>query len=81
MEIMRVRSDLIATRRIGGLKNISLRVLEDASGKLSVACDPIGVPEGSWVFTISGSAARYGVGDFDILTDMTIGGIIDHWEA
>jgi len=79
MEVMRVRSDLIATRRIPGLKNISLRVMEDASGKVSVACDPIGVPEGCWVFTISGSAARFGVGDFEILTDLTIGGIIDHW--
>jgi len=79
MEVMRVRSDLIATRRIPGLKYISLRVMEDATGKVSVACDPIGVPEGCWVFTISGSAARFGVGDFEILTDLTIGGIIDHW--
>lgn len=78
---MRVRSDLVATRRIPGLKNISLRVLEDELGKVSVACDPIGVPVGCLVFTISGSAARYGVGDFDILTDLTVGGIIDHWKT
>lgn len=76
---MRVRSDLVATRRVPGLKQISLRVLEDQLGNLNVACDPVGVPPGKWVFTISGSAARHGVGDFDILTDLVIGGIIDNW--
>jgi ethanolamine utilization protein EutN len=81
MEIMRVRSDLVATRRVPGLKQISLRVLEDLSGNLNVACDPVGVPPGKWVFTISGSAARHGVGDFDILTDLVIGGIIDNWTS
>lgn len=81
MEIMRVRSDLVATRRVPGLKQISLRVLEDQLGNLNVACDPVGVPPGKWVFTISGSAARHGVGDFDILTDLVIGGIIDNWTS
>jgi len=81
MEIMRVRSDLVATRRVPGLKQISLRVLEDLAGNLNVACDPVGVPPGKWVFTISGSAARHGVGDFDILTDLVIGGIIDNWTS
>ncbi|AIA54789.1 carboxysome peptide B [Acidithiobacillus caldus] len=80
MEIMRVVSDLVVTRRIPGLKQSSLRVLADASGKLSVATDPVGVPEGKWVFTVSGSAARYAQGDFEVLTDLTIGGIIDFWE-
>lgn len=80
MEIMRVVSDLVVTRRIPGLKQSSLRVVADASGKLSVATDPVGVPEGKWVFTVSGSAARYAQGDFEVLTDLTIGGIIDFWE-
>jgi len=80
MEIMRVVSDLVVTRRIPGLKQSSLRVLADASGKLSVATDPVGVPPGKWVFTVSGSAARYAQGDFEVLTDLTIGGIIDFWE-
>ena len=78
---MRVRSDLVATRRVAGLKHISLRVVEDSAGNLNVACDPVGVPEGKWVFTVSGSAARYGAGDFEILTDLTIGGIIDNWTS
>lgn len=80
MEIMQVREDLVATRRIPGLKNISLRVLIDSKGGLNVACDPVGVPPGKWVFTISGSAARYAVDDPSILTDLTIAGIIDQWD-
>jgi len=80
MEIMQVRGDLVATRRVPGLKNISLRVLADAKGGINVACDPVGVPAGKWVFTVSGSAARYAVGDVGILTDLTIAGIIDHWD-
>lgn len=80
MEIMQVTSELVATRRSPGLKNLSLRVLTDARGALSVACDPVGVPPGKWVFTVSGSAARYAVGDTRVLTDLTIAGIIDRWE-
>ena len=81
MDILQVKSDLVATRRIPGLKTMSLRVLADHKGRLSVACDPVGVPIGKWVFTVSGSAARYATGDFAILTDLTIGGIIDHWDS
>ncbi len=79
MEIMRVESDLVATRRIDGLKTMSLRVLTDAKGNRSVACDPVGVPPGKWVFTVGGSAARYAAGDYKVLTDLTIAGIIDNW--
>ena len=81
MEIMRVVSDLVCTRRIPGLFTASLRVLADQSGKLSVAVDPVGVPSGKWVFTAGGSAARYGAGDYRILTDLTILGIIDQWDV
>ena len=81
MEIMRVVSDLVCTLRIPGLYSASLRVLADDNGKLSVAVDPVGVPEGKWVFTAGGSAARYGAGDYRILTDLTILGIIDQWSV
>jgi len=81
MEIMRVVSELVATRRVAGLQNSSLRVLEDVQGKLSVACDPVGAPPGKWVITTGGSAARIATGDKTILTDLTICGIIDAWEA
>jgi carboxysome peptide B len=80
MEIMQVRSDLVATRRLPGLSSMSLRVLADVRGALSVACDPVGVPAGKWVFTVSGSAARFATGDARVLTDLTIAGIIDHWD-
>ncbi len=80
MEIMRVVSDLVVTRRGPGLKQSSLRVLQDSFGKLNVATDPVGAPPGKWVFTVSGSAARYAQGDFEVHTDLTIGGIIDFWE-
>ena len=81
MDILQVQSALVCTRRIGGLQQIGLRVLRDAAGRQHVAVDPVGAREGNWVFTLSGSAARYAAGDYGILTDLTIGGIIDFWEA
>lgn len=81
MEIMQVEQPLVCTRRVEGLRNISLRVLRDQNGKQVVAVDPVGVREGNWIFTSSGSAARHAAMDFRILTDLTIAGIIDFWEA
>lgn len=80
MEIMRVEDDLVCTRRVPGLKQTSLRVLKSLGGVLFVATDPVGVPAGKWVFTTSGSAARWAMPDPQIVTDLTICGIIDHWE-
>lgn len=80
MDIVEVIADLVATRRVPGLYSTSLRVVRDVKGRLNVAADPVGVPEGKWVFTLSGSAARYAMGDFKIVTDLTIGGIIDGWD-
>ncbi|UCC56904.1 MAG: carboxysome peptide B [Gammaproteobacteria bacterium] len=81
MEIMQAEEPLVCTNRSFGLEHISLRVLRDRYGKLQVAVDPVGVRPGNWVITMSGSAARYATGNFEILTDLTIGGIIDFWEA
>ena len=81
MEILQVISDLVCTQRVEGLYSASLRVLRDTKGKLSVAVDPVGVPPGKWVFAMSGSAARYAAGDFRVLTDLTIGGIIGGWDV
>lgn len=81
MDILQVEAPLVCTRRIEGLQHVSLRVLRDARGKHHVAVDPVGAREGNWVFTLSGSAARYAAGDYTVLTDLTIGGIIDFWEA
>jgi carboxysome peptide B len=81
MEIMQVVDTLVCTRRVDGLRDISLRVLRDKSGNPQVAVDPVGVNPGNWVFTSSGSAARFAAGDFRILTDLTVAGIIDFWDA
>jgi len=81
MDVLQVEAPLVCTRRVEGLKQTSLRVLRDESGNRHVAIDPVGAREGNWVFTVSGSAARYATGDFDVHTDLTIGGIIDYWEA
>lgn len=80
MEILQVESALVCTRRIPGLHATSLRVLRSPDGKRQVAVDPVGARPGNWVYTVSGSAARYAAGDFSVLTDLTIGGIIDFWE-
>ena len=80
MEIMQVKGDMVTTRRVPGLKNAPLRVLRTLKGGLLVATDPIGVPAGKWVFTSSGSAARFGMCDAEIQTDLAILGIIDYWE-
>jgi len=81
VEIMQVQQPLVCTRRVDGIRDISLRVLRNRDGKQLVAVDPVGAREGNWVFTSSGSAARFASGDFRIHTDLTIAGIIDFWEA
>ena len=79
MEIFQVEGTLVCTQRVEGLRHSSLRVLKSASGKLQVAVDPVGVNPGNWVFTASGSAARYAAESFEVLTDLTVCGIIDFW--
>ena len=55
--------------------------LENNKGKKLVAVDPVGAREGNWVFTASGSAARFACPNPEVQTDLTIGGIIDYWEC
>lgn len=79
MEIMQVTGQLVCTQRVAGLGHMHLRILRNSSGKQLVAVDPVGAREGNWVFTASGSAARFACPDPSIQTDLTIGGIIDFW--
>lgn len=79
MEIMQVMGSLVCTERVAGLGHMHLRVLCNNKGKRLVALDPVGARPGSWVFTASGSAARYACPNPATITDLTIGGIIDHW--
>jgi len=80
VDIYQALDTMVCTCRIPGLKSSNLRVLRGLKGNKVVATDVVGVRKGNWVFTVSGSAARYAAGDFEILTDLTIGGIIDNWE-
>ena len=79
MQILQVEGNLVCTSRIAGLKHARLRVLKDKKGGRVVATDPVGAEPGNWVYVTSGSAARYTAGDFEILTDLAVCGIIDHW--
>jgi carboxysome peptide B len=81
MQILQVEGSLTCTSRIDGLKHSVLRIVRDEAGRRQVATDPVGARPGNWVFLASGSAARFAAGDFEILTDLTIAGIIDDWPA
>lgn len=80
MDIMQVTGSMVCTQRVPGLEHWNLRVLRNSKGKLSVAVDPVGASPGNWVFTASGSAARFASGKPETHTDLTIGGIIDFWD-
>ena len=80
MDIYQADKTLVCTCRVSGLKQTSLRILRNKKGNRVVATDPVGVREGNWVFTASGSAARYATGDYEVTTDLTIVGIIDNWQ-
>lgn len=79
MQILQVEGSLVCTSRVDGLKYSVFRVLSDGNGNRVAATDPVGASPGNWVYVVSGSAARYAAGDFEILTDLTIGGILDDW--
>lgn len=80
MQILRVKGDMVTTKRNFWLSAKSLRVVEDQRGNLEVALDPVGAKPGDFVFTIGVTAARIAAGNPKITTDLTIGGIIDHWD-
>ena len=80
MEIMQGMGRLVCTQRVEGLGHMHLRILRNNKGKDLVAVDPVGAREGNWVFTASGSAARFACPDPNTQTDLTIGGIIDFWK-
>jgi carboxysome peptide B len=79
MQILQVEGSLVCTSRIEGMKHSVFRVVRDENGRRQAATDPVGAKPGDWVFLASGSAARYAAGNFEILTDLTICGVIDRW--
>ena len=80
MLICKVVKPLVSTNRIPGFEHKHLQVVLDGSSN-KVAVDPVGAREGNWVFTSSGSAARFACPNPEVQTDLTIGGIIDFWES
>jgi len=79
MEIMQVVGQLVCTQRVQGLNHMHLRILKNNKGKELVAVDPVGARSGNWVFTATGTAARFACPNPDTQTDLTIEGIIDNW--
>ncbi len=79
MEIMQVVGRMVCTQRVDGLNRMDLRILRNNSGKQLVAVDPVGAREGNWVFTATGTAARFACPNPATQTDLTIEGIIDFW--
>ena len=57
-----------------------LQVVRDGS-TAAVAVDVVGCKPGDWVICVGSSAAREAAGSKEYPSDLTIVGIIDHWEA
>ena len=79
MKICQVEKPLVATNRIAGLEHKHMQVVRDGSTKL-VAVDVVGCKPGDWVICVGSSAAREAAGSKEYPSDLTIVGIIDHWE-
>ena len=79
MKICKVIKPLVATNRIAGMEHKHLQVVQDGSSQL-VAVDPVGTRPGDWVLCVGSSAAREAAGSKEYPSDLTIVGIIDHWE-
>lgn len=79
MKIYRVEKPLVATNRIPGLKHNRLQIVRDGSSTM-VAVDSVGASPGDWVICVGSSAAREAAGSKEYPSDLTIVGIIDHWQ-
>jgi len=80
MKIMRVEKTLVSTNRIDSFGHRPLLVVQEkAGGARSVAVDAIGCVAGDWVICVGSSAAREAAGSKEFPSDLTIVGIIDHW--
>ncbi len=81
MRIMRVEKTLVSTNRIDGFCHKPLLVVQDKIGSIrSVAVDAVGCIPGDWVICVGSSAAREAAGSKEFPSDLTIVGIIDHWQ-
>ena len=81
MRIMKVEKTLVSTNRIKEMGHRPLLVVAERPGGIpSVAVDAVGCIPGDWVICVSSSAAREAAGSREYPSDLTIVGIIDHWE-
>ena len=81
MRIMKVEKTLVSTNRQAELGHKPLLVVRDKEGATPlVAVDAIGCIPGDWVICVSSSAAREAAGSKSYPSDLTIVGIIDHWD-
>ncbi|MCY4054694.1 MAG: carboxysome peptide A [Cyanobacteria bacterium MAG CAR4_bin_6] len=79
MRICKVIKPLVSTNRIPGFEHKHLKVVQDGSSHL-VAVDAVGCRDGDWVICVGSSAAREAAGSKSYPSDLTIVGIIDHWD-
>ena len=79
MKICKVVKPLVATNRIAGMEHKHLQVVQDGSSQ-AVAVDVVGCIPGDWVICVGSSAAREAAVSKEYPSDLTIVGIIDHWE-
>ena len=79
MKICKVEKPLVSTNRIPGMEHKHLQVVRDGSVQ-AVAVDAVGAKPGDWVICVGSSAAREAAGSKEYPSDLTIVGIIDHWE-
>ena len=79
MKICKVIKPLVSTNRIPGFEHRHLKVVQDGSSQL-VAVDAVGCRDGDWVICVGSSAAREAAGSKSYPSDLTIVGIIDHWD-
>jgi ethanolamine utilization protein EutN len=79
MMICRVIGSIVCSCRIDGLKHTVFRLVESESGLQQAATDTVGAKPGDWVFLTTGTAARFATGDYEVLTDLAVCGVIDQW--
>jgi len=79
MLICKVLKPLVSTNRIPGFEHKHLQVVLDGSSK-KVAVDAVGCNPDDWVICVGSSAAREAAGSKSYPSDLTIVGIIDHWD-
>ena len=79
MLICKVVKPLVSTNRIPGFEHKHLQVVLDGSSS-KVAVDAVGCKPGDWVICVGSSAAREAAGSKSYPSDLTIVGIIDHWD-